>query len=215
MPTTWTNRNCIIRLSRYKNALHRFKQLGFIKVFSENLGDAVDVTSAQVRKDFSMFGITGNKRGGYHIDALIEKLNEILGKNERHDVIIVGAGHIGTALMKYKGFEKEGIHLVAVFDIDPAKHKRNADVPILPLEELKAFVKKNDIKIGIIAVPDIAAQAVLDDMVAAGIKGILNFAPMRLRTTSVCTINNINLEHELENLIYFVNMGDNEKGGNV
>jgi redox-sensing transcriptional repressor len=208
-----TNKNCVIRLSRYKNALSRLKSLGFVKVFSDNLADAIGVTSAQVRKDFSIFGITGNKKGGYQIDALIEKLNEILGKNEVQKVIIVGSGKIGTALMNYKGFEKEGIKIVASFDTDVSKVNRESAIKILPLEELGDFVKANSIKIGIIAVPDIAAQNVLDGMLTAGIKGVLNFAPIRLRGTEGCVINNVNLEMELENVIYYVNTQEKTKIG--
>ena len=203
-----TNRNCVIRLSRYKNALYRLKALGFVKVFSDNLADAVGATSSQVRKDFSIFGISGSKRGGYQIDALIEKLNFILGKNEVQKVVIVGVGHIGLALIKYQGFEKEGIKISAGFDIESAKYDRESAIPILPLEELRDYVRNNGIRIGIIAVPDTAAQQVLDLMVSAGIKGILNFAPIRLRSQSETVINNVNLEHELENLIYFVNIQD-------
>jgi redox-sensing transcriptional repressor len=200
-----TSKNAIIRLSRYKNALYRLKLLGFVKVFSDNLADAVGVKPSQVRKDFSLFGISGNKRGGYLIDELISKLNTILGKNEIQKVVIVGAGHIGTALMKYKGFEREGIKIVAAFDIDPAKYQKDVEVPILPLEELKDCVQKNQIRIGIIAVPDIAAQQTADLMLAAGIKGILNFAPIRLRGPEDSVINNVNLEIELENVVYFAN----------
>lgn len=200
------NRNCIIRLSRYKSALYRLKSLGFVKVFSDNLADAIGVLSSQVRKDFSLFGISGNKKGGYQVEALIEKLNTILGKDQLQNVIVVGAGNIGMALLKYKGFEKEGIHIVACFDIDPAKFNREAEVPVLPLEELRDFVRKANIKIGVVAVPEIAAQSVLETMTAAGIKGVLNFAPMRLRAPDDLVINNINLESELENLIYFVNV---------
>jgi redox-sensing transcriptional repressor len=200
-----TNKNCIIRLSRYKNALYRFKNLGFVKVFSDNLADAVTVTSAQVRKDFSLFGITGNKRGGYQIDSLIERLNTILGKNEINKVVIIGLGNIGQALLNYKGFEKENIKISAVFDIDPAKQKKSADVPILPIEQLKDFVKTNNIYIGVIAVPEIAAQNALDKLIEAGIKGILNFAPIALKAPEQCVLNNVNLELELENVIYFVN----------
>ncbi|MFA6216878.1 MAG: redox-sensing transcriptional repressor Rex [Candidatus Omnitrophota bacterium] len=206
-----TNKNCIIRLSRYKNALYRLRTLGFIKVFSDNLADAIGVMPSQVRKDFSIFGISGNKRGGYQVDELIEKLNNILGKNEIQKVVIVGAGNIGTALMKYKGFEKEGIKLMAVFDIDSLKFNKTVDVPVLPLEQLPDFIKKNKIRIGIIAVPDIAAQQILDSMVSAGIKGILNFAPIRLRGPADCVINNVNLELELENVIYFVNTQEKAK----
>ncbi|MHB9154654.1 MAG: redox-sensing transcriptional repressor Rex [Endomicrobiales bacterium] len=199
-----TNRNCIIRLSRYKNSLYRLKTLGFVKVFSDNLADAVGVTAEQVRKDFSLFGITGNKRGGYQVDALIEKLNTILGKDRTHSVVVAGMGHIGAALSRYRGFEKEGIKIIGAFDIDPEKHQRDAGVPVLPLEEMKDFVRARGVRLGIIAVPDIAAQQVADLMAGAGIKGVLNFAPIRLRMPEDVVVNNVNLEQELENVIYFV-----------
>lgn len=199
------NKKCVIRLLRYKNALHRLHNLGFVKVFSDNLADAVGVTASQVRKDFSLFGICGNRRGGYQIEVLLEKLNHILGKSEQQKVIIVGGGNIGAALMKYRGFEKEGVKIAACFDIDPAKYgRKEGDIPILPLEVLKDFSRENHVRIGIIAVPDIAAQQVLDLMVAAGIKGIVNFAPIRLRAASDCIINNVNLVLELETVIYFI-----------
>ena len=200
-----TNKKCIIRLLRYKNALHRLNALGFVKVFSDNLADAVGVEASQVRKDFSLFGISGNKRGGYQVDALIAKLDSLMGKNELQKVIIVGAGNIGTALMKYKGFEKESVRIAACFDTDPGRvaNKIN-DIPVLPMEQLKDFVKSRKIKVGIIAVPDTAAQGVLDQMLAAGIKGVLNFAPIRLKAAGDCVINNVNLILELETIIYFI-----------
>lgn len=199
------NRKCILRLSRYKNALKRLKALGFVKVFSGNLADAAGVTSSQVRKDFSLFGISGNRRGGYKVDELIDKIRDILGKNEIQKVVIVGVGNIGNALLRYKGFEAGGIRIVAGFDIDPAKVQNRSDVPILPMDDFTAFVQQNDIKIGILAVPDVAAHHVSEVMIAAGIKGILNFAPIQLRGAQDVIISNINLEVELENLIYFVN----------
>ena len=138
------NKNSIIRLSRYKNALYRLKGLGFVKVFSDNLADAVGVMPSQVRKDFSIFDISGNKRGGYRIDDLIERLNGILGKNEVQKVVVAGAGNIGTALMKYKCFEKEGIKLLAAFDIDAAKYSKNSDVTVMPLEKMGEFIKNRN-----------------------------------------------------------------------
>lgn len=199
------NKKCISRLSRYRKTLFRFQELGFVKVFSDTLGEAVGVTASQVRKDFSLFGISGNKRGGYKIDELIDKLQNILGKDEDQKVIVVGLGNIGNALIKYKGFEKEGIKVVAGFDIDPTKINKKADVPLLPLEEMEDFVNQNKIEVGIIAVPDIAGQQVFDAMVAAGIKGFLNFAPIRYQNADDVIINNVNLQIELENVIYFVN----------
>jgi len=203
-----TNKNCVIRLSRYKNALYRLQALGFVKVFSDNLADSVGVTSSQVRKDFSIFGICGNKKGGYQIDALLEKINSILGKDRLQKVVVVGAGHIGSALMRYRGFEKEGIKIVAGFDIDPAKISRNNPVPVLPLEEARAFIKSNSVKIAIITVPDIAAQQATDLLCACGIKGILNFAPLQLKAGEDCVVNNVNLAIELENLVYFMNVAE-------
>lgn len=206
-----TNKSCIIRLSRYKNALFRLRALGFVKVFSDNLADAVGVLSSQVRKDFSLFGISGNKRGGYQVESLIEKLNSILGKEQTQEVIVVGLGNMGNALMKYNGFEKEGIKISACFDIDSTKYNRDSDIPVLPLEEMKDFVRSRRIKTGVIAVPDIAAQSVLDMMLACGIKGVLNFAPLRLRAPEDIVVNNVNLGLELENVMYFVNVQEKSK----
>ena len=199
------NKKCIIRLSRYKNALKRLKALGFVKVFSGNLADATGVTSSQVRKDFSLFGITGNRRGGYKVDELIAKIRGILGKNELQKVVMVGVGNIGTALLRYKGFQAGGIRIIAGFESDPAKYAPNAEVPIFPMDDFGEFVRKHDVRIGILAVPDAAAHQVSEVMILAGIKGILNFAPIQLRAADDVVISNINLEVELENLIYFVN----------
>ena len=206
------NRKCIIRLSRYKNALKRLKALGFVKVFSGNLSDAVGVTSSQVRKDFSIFGITGNRRGGYNVDDLLDQLNNVLGKNDTQNVVIVGVGHIGRALLNYQGFESGGIKIVAGFDTDPAKFNEKAPVPILPFDRLREYVEQNNVKIGILAVPDYVAQQVSEIMILNGIKGILNFAPIQLRVAHDVVINNINLEIELENLIYFVNVSEKTGG---
>lgn len=202
------NRKCIIRISRYKNALNRLKALGFVKVFSGNLADAAGVTSSQVRKDFSLFGITGNRRGGYKVDELITNIRKILGKNEQQKVVIVGVGNIGKALLRYKGFESGGIKIMAAFDIDPGKYSRTHEIPVLPLEDFRDFVQQHDVKIGILSVPEVAAHHVSEIMISAGIKGILNFAPIQLRSATDVVISNINLEVELENLIYFVNVQD-------
>ncbi|MBF0217897.1 MAG: redox-sensing transcriptional repressor Rex [Candidatus Omnitrophica bacterium] len=198
------SKHTIIRLSRYKNALYRFESLGFVKVFSDNLADAIGVTPSQVRKDFSMFGLSGNKRGGYKVDELLAKLNEILGTNKAHNVIVAGAGNLGSALIKYKGFEKENIKITAAFDIDHSKGERAGEIPVKPFDEMQEYVRQNDIRVGIIAVPDMAAQHVADVMMAGGIKGILNFAPIRLRVDEGIVVNNVNLALELENIIYFI-----------
>lgn len=202
------NKSCIIRLSRYKNALIRLKALNFVRVFSDNLADAAGVSAAQVRKDFSLFGITGNRRGGYNVNELIEQLNRILGKDKLQRFVLVGVGNIGRALLRYPGFDKSGIKIAAGFDIDPAKYNRQAAIPILPVDEFEQYITENNIKLAILAVPDYSAQQVLELVVPAGIQGVLNFAPICLRGPEGCVVNNINLETELENVIYFVNAVD-------
>ena len=199
------NRSCVIRLSRYKNALQRLRSLNFVRVYSENMADCAGVTASQVRKDFSLFGITGNRRGGYKVTELIEQLNTILGKDQVHEVVVVGCGNIGRALIGYSGFEKGGIRTAAGFDIDPDKHDENAGVPILPLGRMVQFISDRQIRLGVICVPDYAAQQVMELMLSGGVKGILNFAPICLKVPEGRFVSNINLETEFENLIYFVN----------
>jgi len=206
-----TNRSCIIRLSQYRNAIIRLKALNFVRVFSDNLADAAGATAAQVRKDFSLFGITGNRRGGYAVDELIQQLNKILGKDRYQDFILVGIGNIGRALLHYGGFEKSGIRIVAGFDIDPGKYNETEAIPILPLDKMHDYIVANGIKLAIITVPDYAAQQVLELLRSANVKGILNFAPINLRESPDCVINNINLVTELENIIYFVNAREKAK----
>ena len=213
------NKELIIRLSKYKRLLHKLKALGLERVFSNNLGDAIGVAPALVRKDFSVLSLPGNKRGGYEIEVLIEQLDHILGKDKPQEVIIVGCGRIGTALMRYDEFATEGIKVVAGFDVNPDKTNENQEVPIYHTNELADFVRKNKIQVGIITVPDTAAATVLDQMVEAGIQGILNFASIELKRTRRaqdlspvgCLIQNVNIGLELEQLFYQINMTPPEK----
>lgn len=184
-----------------------------MKVFSENLADAIGGNSPQVRKDFSIFGITGAKRGGYRLDELVDKLDNILGKDKVHEVVVVGAGHIGRALIDYLGFDKYGIRIVAAFDADPEKFNLNMQVPVYPVEELGEFVKEKGIKIGVISVPDSAAQRVCDTLVQSEVLGILNFAPICVSVPESCIVTNVNLALELETLIYFVKALQRQKEG--
>jgi redox-sensing transcriptional repressor len=200
------NKNDIIRLSRYRNALIRLRAMNIAKVFPDNMADATGVSAVQVRKDFSTFDIPGSRRGGYEADELIKRLNKILDKDTIHKFIEVGAGNLGKALLRYPGFAKSGINIVACFDVDPAKYDRDAEIPVLPIEELDEFVRKHQVRFGIISTPDVAAQQVLVRMISSGIKGVLNFASIYLVGPRDCVINNINLESEIENIVYFVNL---------
>ncbi len=205
------NRKTVSRLLTYRNTLHRFQELGFTRIFSDYLAESVGVTSSQVRKDFSIFGITGNKRGGYIIANLLTNLDEILGKYEQFPVIVIGAGHLGTALMKYKRFANAGIRIVACFDIDPTKQNPHAAIPVLANTDLNEFIAINQIRIAIICVPEIIAQSVFENLVQAGIRGVLNFAPIQLKNDSRCIVDNVNMEMELENIIYFVRLQEEDE----
>lgn len=199
------SRTQIMRLLKYKNALRRMKSFGFIKAYSNNLGDAIGITSVQVRKDFSLFNISGNKKGGYNIDDLLDQIDNILGKQISHNIILIGYGKIGKALVNYRGFENEAIKIIAAFDHNPDKIDRNAPTPILPIDELKDFIINNKIEIVILTVPDLEAQRMFDVICNAGIKGVLNFAPIKLLERPDCIINDVNIADEIESLFYFIN----------
>ncbi|MDR1931838.1 MAG: redox-sensing transcriptional repressor Rex [Spirochaetales bacterium] len=203
------NKSTILRLARYLRVLKKLKPLGFVKVFSNNLGDAIGVTPSVVRKDFSMISIPGNKRGGYNIDNLITELGAVLGKNQSHDVVLAGCGRIGSALMEYKEFAKDGIRLLAGFDLDPARAGAKS-IPVYDIKDMPEFIRSHNITVGIIAVPDTAAAQVLEKMTGAGIQGVLNFAPVELKGSGGCLILNVNLGLEIENLFYQVKLGDKQ-----
>lgn len=200
---TVANWELIHRLSNYRHVLLKLKTLGFQRVFSENLGDALGLSASQVRKDFSHFEVSGNRKAGYPVAETIARLNEILGKTQEQRLIIVGCGKIGSALMGYNRFARERIRVVAGFDSDPALVNPGAHIPIYDTSELAAFIAEHDIRIAIMTVPEAAASQVLDQLVRNGIRGVLNFAPIQLRGAPTCVVHNVNLEQEVETLFYF------------
>jgi len=211
-----TNRALITRLVKYQRVLRKLKSLGLQKVFANNLGDAVGTTATIVRKDFSMIAISGNKRGGYDLDKLANDLAAILGPGQEKHVVLVGCGRIGTALMNYREFLKEGIKILAGFDLHP-ENTAQTGIPVYPISELSNFVRKHKVTIGVIAVPETAATQVFQDMINCGIKGILNFTSVELKCQgrcerpncqNPCTISNVNIGLELENLFYLVHIGN-------
>ena len=200
-----TIQNRINRLLNYKHLLNRFKSLGMVKIFSDNIADPLGISSSLVRKDFAIFGISGSRKGGYLIDSVLEKIDHILGSDKVQEVVIIGVGRIGEALMSYKGFYRDGIKIVAGFDIDVKKIRTKGDIPVMPLEEFPEFIKTHNVNVAIMAVPDIAAQQTLEIIKASNIQGVLNFTPVKFKSTDEIVINNFNIENELVNLIYFVN----------
>ncbi len=195
-------RSDIKRLLQYKLCLLRFKELGVSTIYSHNLGEVAGVTAVQVRKDFSAYGIKGKKRGGYNIENLLISLNHIFGES-RKNIIIFGMGNIGRALSQYnERFIKKNLHIVAGFDIDPSKQNKSYCIPIFPPEKVTEIIKKDNVTTAIIAVPFQVAQEVCNLLIASGIKGILNFAPVILKVPEKIIIDNINLSNKLEGIIY-------------
>lgn len=160
-----------------------------------------------------MFGLTGRRRGGYLIDELIQSLNKILGKDREQRIVIVGCGKIGEALMNYGGFAREGIRVVAGFDVNPAKFDEEAPIPILPMNRLAEVTRREQVTVAVATVPEPVAAQVLERLAEAGIHGVLNFAPVTLKGGHGCIVQNINIALEIENLFYFVRAAREDFGG--
>ena len=137
--------------------------------------------------------------------ALSSKLTDVLGTTHLQPVILVGAGHLGLALLRYHGFAKEGFEVVAAFDVDVSrKHKRELRIPVLPMSQLGEFVREKKIKMAILTVPATVAQEVANELIREGVLAILNFAPIILQVPETVVVNNVDLAIELENLSYFI-----------
>lgn len=202
------NQEVIRRLSRYRNVMRKMKALGLVKVFSDNLADAIGVSPSLVRKDFSMFNLTGNKRGGYRIDELVTKLNVLLGKDKKQRIVIIGCGKLGQALMNHNGFPRVGIRVVAGFDSDPEMLDPDAPIPILHVKQIKEFISANEIRVAALTVPEPAAQGMVETLKKTCCKGVINFAPIVLKSSENFLIHNMNIEQEIENLFYNIHFSE-------
>ena len=178
--------------------------MGVEKVFSYTLAHETGVTSDQVRKDFSEFNIKGNKRGGYNVTSLLEMMETIFHRNKDHNIVLVGMGNLGMALSKYSKFVQRNMNIVATFDIDPFKQKLRSEMPVYSMSRLQEIIDRFRVKVAILAVPEISAQQVADELIRYGIMGIVNFAPVVLKVPAGVIINNVNLSDELESVIYYV-----------
>lgn len=198
----------LIRVTRYYRALNRLRSIGLEKVFAHNLADAAGVSAAVVRKDFSQLEIHGQKRGGYEITDLIEKIGTILGKGDEQHVIVVGCGRIGKALMHYTGFESDGLRIVAGFDSDPVVYSdASQPIPVYPMSRLDEVIHALNVSVAIISVPESAATDTYTELLSAGVTGILNFSPVtlkpvRTRDGIIPVVHNINIGLELEQIFY-------------
>ncbi len=198
-------RKAIYRLSVYLRCLQRLKSNNIRTVSSDALSKAARVKSTQLRKDLTYFGQFGTRGLGYDVEQLSKMISDLLGTNSLQPVILVGVGNLGLALLSYKGFEQEGFEIVAAFDLDASrKREKGGTTPVYSMDRLPEIVQKRGVKMAIITVPAVGAQEVANQLIEAGITGILNFAPIVLHVPDEVMVNNVNLAIELENLSYFI-----------
>jgi redox-sensing transcriptional repressor len=191
------------RLSLYLRFLEESAQRGLVTISSDELARRGGTTSAQVRKDLSFFGSFGKRGLGYSVPELTESLREILGLRRDWQVIIVGAGKIGTALAQYRGFRQRGFRVIAVYDRDPKKIGTKWDSLIVrDMEQIERDIAKERPDIVVLTTPAEEAQAVVDRLVKAGIRALLNFAPVQLHVPPEVTLKNVNMAMELEGLSF-------------
>lgn len=195
----------VTRLSLYLRELEHLVRDGHATTSSTELGRVLGFTDAQVRKDLAYFGHFGYPGIGYRCDELIVAIRRILGTDQAWTVALVGAGNLGRALLGYRGFQQRGFNFVAAFDIDPAKIGTLIEgLRVQHLDRLPQLTQENRIRLGLIAVPGVAAQAVADRLLAAGVEGILNFAPVTLNLPASVSHTGVDLAIELEQLAFSV-----------
>jgi redox-sensing transcriptional repressor len=195
----------IRRLSHYLRSLEDLGREGGETVSSEELANRGQTTAAQVRKDLSHFGSFGKRGLGYRIDELRERLRQILGVDRVWRVALVGAGRIGSALFEYPAFESRGYECVAIVDSDPQKiGARWGELTVQAPDEIERLVAELGVELVILAVPAQAAQDIATRVVRAGVKGILNFAPIRLKVPQTVPVEDVNLVMQLEALSFAI-----------
>ena len=191
------------RLSLYLRFLEDFENRGQTTISSDELARLGGTTSAQVRKDLSLFGSFGKRGLGYSVAELGERLRQILGLGREWRVIIIGAGKIGAALAQYRGFAQRGFTVIAVYDVDPAKVGRKWDAHVVrDISQLDRDIAKDPPDIAVLATPAEHAQKMAERLVKLGIKGILNFAPVQLQVPNEVAVKTVNMAMELEGLSF-------------
>ena len=195
----------ILRLPLYIRALSQMSEEGQTVISSKTLGNRLQITPAQIRKDLSYFGRFGKQGRGYKVDSLIEELTNILGLNRQWNSCIVGVGRLGKAIINYPGFVPEGFKIISAFDNDPSMIGKTVnEIQILPMDKIKSAVKQNDIKIAILAVPATVAQNVITELLNTNIKAILNYAPIAPKVPETLVLRNIDPVLSLQSMTYYL-----------
>jgi redox-sensing transcriptional repressor len=199
------SRASVGRFSLYLRHLETLLRDGTLKVSSGQLGEALGLTDVQVRKDLACLGSLGHPGVGYITKELISAIQHLLGVDRRWSVALVGVGNLGRALLGYRGFADRGFRVVALFDTDPTKvHTRLEGLTIHGLDDIEHVLAATGAELGLLAVPSESAQDAADALIAAGIRGILNFAPVLLRVPPEVRLVSVDLTVQLEQLAFLV-----------
>lgn len=195
----------IRRMPIYLRYLNELQMMDIQTVSSRDLGERLDLNPAQIRKDLAYFGDFGKKGIGYDVNYLIEKIKQILKLDQVIHVGLIGAGNLGRALCNYNAFQKDNMKIIAVFDSFPDKVGEQINhMTVQSMDKLKDAVREHNIKVGIMTVPAEGAQKVADQLVEAGVAGILNFAPVVLRVPEEVRVHYADFTTELQSLAYYL-----------
>ena len=198
----------IKRLPKYYKQLQHLQEQGIEKVSSSTIANLLGITASQVRQDFYNFGGFGQQGYGYDVESLKNSLARILGLEHEYNMIIIGAGNIGTALANYPGFIREGFKIKALFDIQP-RVESIGNIPVYSMYDLKKYLDKNEVDIAVITTQKNAAASVANEVVSLGIKNIWNFAPIQLKVPDDVIVENISMSESLFVLSYRMNNKNN------
>lgn len=201
----------IRRLPKYYRYLGELIDKEVYRISSRELSGITNFTASQIRQDLNCFGGFGQQGYGYNVEELRDEIGKILGLGANYNAVIVGAGNLGQAIANYPHFSKRGINIIALFDTNPKiVGMKIRDINIYDVENLTEYVKENNVKIGIICTPDGVAQNITDNLCAADIKGIWNFAPIDIRVPKEVKIENVHLGESLLTLLYLLNEKDRD-----
>ncbi len=202
----------IKRMIIYLRYLEIQRNKGINTISSKDVTSFLNVPPAQFRKDLSFFGGFGKRGVGYDVDNLIRIIKEILGLNKRINAVLVGAGRLGTALIKYPGFSAINIDIIAAFENDPRKIGQSIKkVRIYNISDIKKFIKRHGVKVALLCVTSESAQSVADILADAGIKGILNFSPSVLILPEKIYVGNVDMASEIGNIVYHMEKNTSRK----
>ncbi len=215
METNGISQAVISRLPRYYRYLGDLKDEGIERISSHDLSVRMNVTASQIRQDFNQFGGFGQQGYGYNVEYLYDEIAKILGLNKKHNLVIIGAGHLGQALANYMNFERRGFFTKGLFDKDESIEGQEVrGLKIYSMDKLEEFIKENDIDIAVLTLPKQGALEVSKTLTACGIKAIWNFAHVDLELPKDVVVENVHLSDSLMKLSYRINSSQENEAEN-